>query len=844
MDQRKEGPPAPWTIPGAAARLLGLALAYYGLAWVGLRFALSDAVASPIWPPAGLAVAAGVLWGRRALPAVFVGAFLVELTADVPAQWSLVMAAGTAAEAFVASAIARRVGGPDALHKLSGVLWFSAAAALAPIAAASTGLLGLVASGIVPASSGFGVWWTWYLGDLAGILVVAPPLLLLRPRALRSMAAGRWAEAGGALLVLLASMVVIGRVDQPIGFLAIPPVVWIAVRFGPGAASWLILVLDMTVVAATAAGRGPLADEAANTAFLILQAFALTASLLGLTVAAISSDARRFAWTLEHRVAERTSRLEEVNGLLSREVAERRRAQAMVDDAQRIAQVGTWRWDLSQPAAEWSAELYRIYGLEPSAHVPTYDDYLTRVHPDDVEMVKADTAALVEQRRPYSHQERVRHADGTWRELHTWASPVVEDGRLVALVGACQDVTVQKVADAALRESLERFRALAEASPIGIVHTTALGSVDYANRAWVGITGIVDYRNDALVRGAIHPEDQPKSWELWSKALKEGKEFTSDMRWVRPDGIVKVTSCRAVPIRDAAGTITGFVSTVEDVTDRRAAEEKDREVRRLREQAEFKTNFLRTAAHELGTPLTPIKIQMRILRDLLRTPGRGEMEEERKAAEILERNISRLQVLVQDMLESARLQSGRLRLSARPMDMAQVVHEVAETFQEPAIQTGIALDTQGPNHAPMVGDPDRLSQVLYNLLSNAMKFTPEGGQIHVRLAEDGDGVRVTVQDTGSGFTPEQGAQLFQPFTQLHDASRRNHGGSGLGLYISRGIVEQHGGRLSGESAGPGRGSTFSFVVPRASVVAPDQPGGPQAEALPAAPMPTARDATR
>jgi signal transduction histidine kinase len=258
-----------------------------------------------------------------------------------------------------------------------------------------------------------------------------------------------------------------------------------------------------------------------------------------------------------------------------------------------------------------------------------------------------------------------------------------------------------------------------------------------------------------------------------------------------------------------------------DVAGQRAAEDRRREVQLLREQAEFKTEFLRTAAHEIGTPLTPIRIQVHILRGLLAGPGR---EEERKAVEILGRNLDRLQVLVRGMLESARLQSGRLGLSVRPFDLAQVVRDVVETFQEQALQAGVALDAEGPDGLPVVADPDRISQVLYNLLSNAMKFTPAGGRVHVRVAgEPGGRVRVAVEDTGAGFSAEDGARLFQPFTQLHAGPPGRPHGSGLGLYISRGIVEQHGGTLAGASPGPGLGASFTFVLPRVSEPAPPEP---------------------
>jgi len=294
---------------------------------------------------------------------------------------------------------------------------------------------------------------------------------------------------------------------------------------------------------------------------------------------------------------------------------------------------------------------------------------------------------------------------------------------------------------------------------------------------------------------------------------------------------VRLVSSRAVPVRTPSGEITGFVSAVEDITERRAAEqaalkqrESRAEVRLLREQAEFKTNFLRTAAHELGTPLTPIKIQLRVLRDLV---ARRMDAEEGKAVGILERNVDRLLLLVRDLLESARLQSGRLRLNPRAMDLTHVVHDVVETFQEPAIQAGIALDAQMPRDMSMVGDPDRITQVLYNLISNAMKFTPPGGRVHVQADDLGEMVQFLVQDTGIGFTPEQGRSLFQPFSQVHDPMQTSKPGSGLGLYICKGIVEQHGGGIVAHSAGPGKGARFTVTLPR--VARPPAPAKAQGQ---------------
>jgi protein-histidine pros-kinase len=939
-------------------RLAALAALYFALARLGLLFALSDQVASPVWPPAGLAVAAVALWGWRALPGVLAGALAAEWATAPSPLVAAALAAGATGEAALGGWLVARAGGPRAFASLPGVLGFAGAAAVGAAVGAVTGASALLLSHAVPAAAAGQVWWTWFLGDAAGALVVAP-VLLLYSRPARDWGSLRHVgESAAVIAVLLAAAgLVFGlvpgvRVGSALVVLLMPPLVWAAFRLGPAPSAVALLALDGVAIAVTRLGQGPFTATDVNASFLLLQAFVFTVGLLAFGLAALASERTRAAGQLEARIAERTSTLEDLNRRLRREVGSRQRAQAQLDEAQTLAGIGTWRWDVSKPHAEWTPELYRIYGLDPATHAPTYADYLTRLHPDDVERVKAATEAVFRDHKPYSHDERIRRPDGSWRNLHTWAQAELDgNGTLVALIGACQDVTdrisqemklrgllesapdamviagpdgrivlvngqaerlfgytreellgksvdllvpeavrarhagnrahyagepqprpmgagldlkarrkdgsefpvevslspletpegtlvssairdisARKQAEHDLRDALERFRALADASPIGIVHTRADGTVDYVNETWRQITGVRDHEDREAMRRSVHPEDQPKMAQLWRACVAEGREFSGDMRFVHADGAVRHTRARAVPVRDAAGTITGFVSALADVTEQVAAEAQEREVRRLREQAEFKTNFLRTAAHEIGTPLTPIRIQMHILRGLLAGSGR---EDERKASEILERNIQRLQVLVQDMLESARLQSGRLRLSARPFDMADMVHDVVETFQEPAIQTGIALDTSGPHALPVVADPDRLSQVLYNLLSNAMKFTPAGGQIHVRIAEEaGDRVRVTVEDTGAGFTEDDGRRLFQPFTQLQ-GSGKPHGGSGLGLYISRGIVEQHGGTMAGSSPGPGRGATFSFALPRRF-----EPLAPPAAAVPQPPQPS------
>jgi PAS domain S-box-containing protein len=265
-----------------------------------------------------------------------------------------------------------------------------------------------------------------------------------------------------------------------------------------------------------------------------------------------------------------------------------------------------------------------------------------------------------------------------------------------------------------------------------------------------------------------------------------------------------------------AGENVGRVWSFRDVTESRRAEERRRtellqaeENRRLREVDTLKSRFINSAAHELRTPMTPIRAELYMLRK-----RSGELDEKtRIAIDRLGRNLDRLGLLVEDVLEGARLQSGEMVLRREPLRLDELVRECVDSFQAAAETRGLDLSLSvEPVHVE--GDAQRLSQVVFNFLNNALRFTPPGGRIAVTVAQaDGNAV-VRVRDTGAGMPPHKIGELFQPFSQLHaEGGARKSSGTGLGLYISKGIIDLHGGSIGCESAGPGLGSTFHFTLP-------------------------------
>lgn len=253
----------------------------------------------------------------------------------------------------------------------------------------------------------------------------------------------------------------------------------------------------------------------------------------------------------------------------------------------------------------------------------------------------------------------------------------------------------------------------------------------------------------------------------------------------------------------------------------RAQHVRNREIERLREIDQMKGRFINTAAHELGTPLTPLKVQAHLLESGQLGPLTPAQQ---RAVSIINRNLGRVVVLVGDLLSISRMDAGELKLRKVPLDLAALVVETVDSFVDGARQRGLTLRHDVADGLFVEGDPARLGQVLYNLTNNALKFTPSGGTITVRAFRRRHEAVVRVQDTGIGLTADEIARLAQPFVKLADQGPHGDPGTGLGLYITKGLVERHGGLLWVESAGKDQGTTVSFALPLLeSIPAPPVP---------------------
>ena len=488
------------------------------------------------------------------------------------------------------------------------------------------------------------------------------------------------------------------------------------------------------------------------------------------------------------------------------------------------------------------------------------DGWLEAVHPDDRDRFADTWARTVAGEFTFEATFRLRRGDGAVRwHLGRAYSLCSETRRVLRWFGTCTDIHDQKRFEDSQRLLSEASRALAASFDLA----ATLGTVASLVASWFRGFCLVDLLGPGgLSRAAAAHYDPARELLLGELSQYQPGEDRTSPLWralesrrtevcnhvteaIIADG---VRSERHAELRRAAGTtaymivplvaggqavgtmmvgLTGDESfTPEDV---RPMEElgyriaiavtNARAYADAREANRLKDEFLAIVSHELRTPLNAMRGWVSLLRS-----ARLPEDQVAHALEVIERNVSAQTQIVEDLLDISRIVSGRMRLTAEPVTVREVIDAAVDSVRLSAEARGIRLDLslEAPE-ARVHGDPDRLQQVLWNLLSNAIKFTPAGGQVRLGLREAAGRVEVTVTDTGQGISPGFLPFVFERFRQADSTSTRPVGGLGLGLAIVRHLVEQHGGSVAADSAGEGRGATFTVTLP---AMAPE-PSAPQ-----------------
>jgi PAS domain S-box-containing protein len=481
--------------------------------------------------------------------------------------------------------------------------------------------------------------------------------------------------------------------------------------------------------------------------------------------------------------------------------------------------------------------------------------WLDAVHPDFREATGRTLDEAIAERRIYQMEYRLRLADGTYRWFAAKGVPVYDDdGTLREWIGTCTDIDQR-------RSTEEHLRFLARANELfasSLDYETTLRNLTQAAvpalADWcaVDMAGAAQY--DRLAVAHVDPEKIELAWELYrrfpsdpardpvARTIRSGRSQL--VRAVSDDVIREITlndehyaivtalglvSWMIVPLpgrRGPLGAIT-FVSSdsgrLFTELDLSHAEEFARQAAVAIENAMLfrdaqaanraKDDFLATLSHELRTPMTAILGWSRMLHE-------GGLDEETYASaiEAILRSAQAQALLIDDVLDMSRIIAGKMQLDPKPVDVVDAVQAALRTVRPAADAKGVALEfQQRPGSSLVTGDSNRLQQIVWNLLSTAIKFTPRGGDVIARVEQSGLFVRLTVRDSGRGIAPEFLPHVFEPFRQAENVTTRTQGGLGLGLAIVKQLVELHGGNISAHSEGDGRGATFVIELPMRAV---------------------------
>ena len=674
---------------------LFLAVAYFAAAELGLSLASLHSNVTPVWPPAGIAIASLLIFGPHLWPGIFAGALAANLLTDIPVGSAFGIAIGNTLQALVGYwLLLHLVRWRRSLESVGEVMSFVVCAAvLAPLVSATIGSLSLGLGGAAEWGRFTSLWLTWWIGDGFGGLIVGTFLLSwgipgrLRTRDVPEIVAL-------FLLLLITVLIVFGGwfpgpvKTYPLAYLCLPCLLWAAMRFDQRIVTTAIVLMAALAVWGASEGYGPFAQPNPNASLLLLISFVGTSSLMTLLVGAVTTE-RRIAQADKDKLG---SELE----------IHRRRIEDIVAHV---------------PGVVWEA-----WGKPDAANqrIDFVSDY-------------------VEQMLGYSSEE--------------WLS---------------------------------------------------------TPNFWLQI---------------VHAEDRERAAAEAAAIFASGKGGSSRFRWLHKDGREVWVEAQSIVVSDASGPVAMRGVTM-DITPAVRAENERAELllreSQAREQAEeasrLKEEFLATVSHELRTPLNAVVGWSRLLRG-----GQLDADGAAHAIEIIERNALMQKQIVEDLLDVSRIVTGKLRINTQPVDLLLVIHAAIDAIRPAAEAKEIEIRTHFDAPDVIVrADVERLQQVFWNLLANAVKFTPARGAVEVHMHQDDSLAEVRIEDSGPGVPEDFLPHIFERFSQADGSSTRKHGGLGLGLAIVRHLVELHGGTVSASNRAENGGAVLTVWLPSMEPAPPRQ----------------------
>jgi PAS domain S-box-containing protein len=458
------------------------------------------------------------------------------------------------------------------------------------------------------------------------------------------------------------------------------------------------------------------------------------------------------------------------------------------------SELGTWELDLKTDEISLSERYLQIFGYNEGADIP-HSIFIRHLHPDDV-IIRESAFAEALKTSVLSYESRIIWNDGSIHWIEAKGKVFYDEaGQPDKLLGTIRDITNEKYSQRELEESEEKFRLLADSMPQLVWTANEKGLIDYFNKSVFDYSGLSaeECANDGWVQ-IVHPDDQDENVKRWKNSIATGQDFLLEHRFRRYDGEYRWQLTRAVAQKDANGNIQMWVGSSTDI-------------QQIKEQEEQKDYFISVASHELKTPITSIKGYVQLLK---RNYGATEDKFLKNSLNVIDKQIITLTTLISDLLDLSKIKTGFLFLKKAPFAINELAQETIDEVGHINPNCSI-LFSRGADTL-VNADRDRIGQVLINLLTNAVKYSPNSRLVKVVSAIQDGKITVSVEDSGIGISKANQERIFERFFRVEGNNENTFSGFGIGLFIASEIIQRHGGEI-GVKSEPGKGSTFYFSLP-------------------------------
>jgi len=503
---------------------------------------------------------------------------------------------------------------------------------------------------------------------------------------------------------------------------------------------------------------------------------------------------------LEEKVKERTAELEEAYKSL-------KESERGLAEAQRIAHIGNWDWNIIINKLYLSDEVSRIYGCEPQEFNVNRNVFLSNVHPDDRDYVNNSFNRALNE-KPINIDYRIILANGEERVVHAHGEVIYNEENIpVRTRGTIQDITERKKSE----EKIKNLADAVESSNDAIITESLDGVISSWNKGAEQVYGYLGEEVLGKNISILEPDILKGEIKPFSEKIKRGERIQHyETLRLKKDGTIINVSVTHSPVFNISGELVAISIIARDITEKKIAEELLREKQMAEVTNLTKSEFMAKMSHELRTPLNSIIG----FSDMLYEQMYGELNKKQlRHVENISNSGKHLLNLVNNILDISKIEAGKMELDYKIFELANKLNMVRNILFPIADKKNIKIDIDVDSKiASIFADEDKFLQIMYNLVDNAIKFSYENSLVKIEARKKGDLVEITVKDTGIGIQVEDQHKLFKPFSQIDSFSSRKSQGTGLGLSLVKQIVHLHGGYLWFRS-NPSEGSIFAFAIP-------------------------------